>query len=84
MIDEHARDPLLDLVARLPKAVPPPATAERVRARCHAVLNKQRHRRAAPPERRVEWILVDATALAGAFMYVAGAVAEAVKLITQK
>ena len=81
MINENTRDPLLDLVGRLPKAEPGVTSTERVRARCHAVMEKQRQGRAEPPDRRAAWILLDATLVAGAFMYVAGAVAEAFRII---
>jgi hypothetical protein len=42
MTPDHAHDPLLGALAQLPAAAPNDARASRVRARCHAALERAR------------------------------------------
>ena len=43
MTGHVADDPLFELLARLPEQAPPGNAVERVRARAHALLARQRH-----------------------------------------
>jgi hypothetical protein len=57
-------DPLLRLLEHLPDAEPDRRRAARVRARCHAALERQRQRRAQPRSQRVgETLLVSLGAM---------------------
>ena len=80
MTHDDGRDPLLELLARLPMDAPPAAAVERVRARSHAVLERRRPRQAVAPNRTVGSRLVDGVLFFACFMYLAGAVATAVSL----
>jgi hypothetical protein len=80
MSQEHPTDPMLRILARLPGASPSAASTERIRGRCHAVLQHQ-HQRALRQQRvaRVARSL-EAAVLGGLFMYLAEIVAEALRL----
>jgi hypothetical protein len=75
-----SRDPLLRRLASLPSAVPPAASARRVRARCHAALA----RRSPHDTTRRPWtvgaLVVNAAVIAALCIYLAQAAGEAFRL----
>jgi hypothetical protein len=81
MTTNKMRDPLLRLLASLPPATPPAALDERVRSRCHIVLERRR----LPSQRRELPIipagLLNAALAITAGMYAAAAALEALRLV---
>jgi hypothetical protein len=71
-------DPILHGLACLPRPTSRQVRADRVRARCHAVLVKRRQKRASAGRRAV--LVFDAACLVALGIYLAGAVIEAVRL----
>jgi hypothetical protein len=79
MTHDDAADPLFRLLAQLPSDAPPAAAIERVRARSHDVLTKRQQQQRTVHQDSVGR-LVDSALLFVCFTYLAGAVAEAVRL----
>jgi hypothetical protein len=72
MTTNETGDPILQLLARLPSATPPPAVDARVRSRCHRALEKERSR---PPR------LITAALTMTAGIYAAAAALETLRLV---
>lgn len=67
------RDRLLDMLGALPAATPTAASAERLRARCHAALGQHPQIQA---DTRWPWFVLGAS-----LIYLAAAVAQALKIL---
>ena len=76
----ESQDPVMALLSRLPQAEPRAAATERVRARCHGVLDRQKTRRA-PAPRGPGARLIDATLLVSAGLYLIVSVGAAIGLM---
>lgn len=76
MTIEQPGDPLFDLLAQLPAGTPGRGRQDRIRARCHAEL--ERSRRRGGTGRRGSAML-DAAALGAAGLYLAAAIATALR-----
>lgn len=72
------RDRLLDMLGALPAATPTAASAERLRARCHAALTQSNH--AAEPS-GVRAVGMKSLLLSVFVLYLAAALAEALKFL---
>jgi hypothetical protein len=72
------RDRLLDMLGALPSATPTDASAERLRARCHAALTESHH---ATETTEVKAVGINALLLCVFALYLASALAEAVKFL---
>lgn len=68
------RDRLLDMLGALPATAPTAASAERLRARCHAALGQPRD---VQTESRWPWVVV-----ALSLMYFGAAAAQALTILT--
>ena len=72
-------DPVLDRVAALPTLSPDQQTRARVRARCHGILIARQERETHRPG--IAGVLVDGALGFVSFLYLAGAMAQALRLI---
>ena len=73
------RDRLLDVLGALPAATPSAASAERLRARCHAALTESHH--ATEPTTDVKAVGITGLLLCVFVLYLAAALAEALKFL---
>ena len=73
-------DPVLDRVAALPAMSPDPQTRSRVRARCHDVLIARHEHETIRPG--IAGVLVDGALGFVSFLYLAGAMVQAARLIS--
>lgn len=71
-------DPVLSRLAALPAIAPDRQARARVRARCHSVLIARHEQRRRPG---IAGVLVDGALGFVSFLYLAGAMAQAVRLI---
>jgi hypothetical protein len=72
------RDRLLNMLGALPSATPSDASAERLRARCHAALTESHH---ATEPTDVQAVGINALLLCVFALYLASALAEALKFL---
>jgi len=79
MTDTH--DPILRGLAGLSAPAPSAIRVERVRTRCHRVLDKRRRQHASPKGSSPGGRAFDAACLLVAGIYLAGAISEAVWLL---
>jgi hypothetical protein len=73
-------DPLLALLAKLPRATPSDASNARIRSRSQAVLEQALERQRSRASRAFGWPL-DAVVLLGCVLYLAGGVAQALTIV---
>jgi hypothetical protein len=73
-------DPIFRILARLPADAPAAASAERVRARCHAALIKRRQRTERPHHGHLVARVVNVGLVAALCTYLAQAASEALRL----
>ena len=73
-------DRLLEILSALPRVTPDAQRASRVRARCHSAISRQALERARKSKRHWRSRLVDLAGAAALCIYLAVAIAEAVRL----
>jgi hypothetical protein len=77
---DDLRDPMLELLARLPPSAPSAARAEFVRARSLLALEKRRQKRTATQDPKSGGRVVDGALYFACVAYIAAAAFEALKL----
>ena len=81
MKTNEIRDPMLRLLANLPPAIPTATLNQRVRSRCHVVLERQQKSAAHRNERAIiQAGLINATLAITGGIYAAAAALEALRL----